>query len=105
MLFVNHYEQVPYKVLNLLGTKINDGGRVTDDKHELLISTILQTFICPESVETGYKFSSSGLHYAPATETMEEFIAYSTGSTFAHMSECEEPAFSSLAPQNSKLLT
>ena len=99
MLFVNHYEQVPYKVLNLLGTKINDGGRVTDDKHELLISMILQTFICPESVEKkdGYKFSSRGLHYAPATETMEEYIAYITGSTFAHMSECEETCFFELS--------
>ncbi|CAE7602693.1 Dnah1 [Symbiodinium sp. CCMP2456] len=81
MLFVNQYEQVPYKVLNFLGAKINYGGRVTDDKDKLLISTILQTFICPESVEQkdGYKYSTSGLYYAPAAETMEEFITYIKG--------------------------
>ena len=93
MLFVNQYEQVPYKVLNFLGAKINYGGRVTDDKDKLLISTILQTFICPESVEQkdGYKYSTSGLYYAPAAETMEEFITYIKGSTAA-MSECKTSA-------------
>ncbi|CAK9050575.1 Dynein axonemal heavy chain 1 (Axonemal beta dynein heavy chain 1) (Ciliary dynein heavy chain 1) (Heat shock regulated protein 1) (HSRF-1) (hDHC7) [Durusdinium trenchii] len=81
MLFVNQYDQVPYKVLNFLGAKINYGGRVTDDKDKLLISTILQTYICPESVEEkeGYKYSTSGLYYAPGAETIEEFITYIKG--------------------------
>jgi len=81
MLFVNQYEQVPYKVLNFLGAKINYGGRVTDDKDKLLISTILQTFICPESVEKkeGYKYSTSGLYFAPTAETIEEFVTYIKG--------------------------
>ena len=32
-------KDVPYKVLNFLGAQINYGGRVTDDKDKLLIST------------------------------------------------------------------
>ena len=90
MLFLNQYKQVPYKVLNFPGAKINYGGRVTEGKDNLLISTILQTCICPETEvqKDGYKHSTSGLYHAPAAETMEEFITYIKGSTPA-MSECE----------------
>merc|ERR1719405_224875 len=65
MTFINQYDDVPYKVLNFLGAKINYGGRVTDDKDKLCISTILQTYMCPEAVEDkdNYKYSTSGLYY------------------------------------------
>ncbi|CAJ1398655.1 unnamed protein product [Effrenium voratum] len=78
MLFVNKYKDVPYKVLNFLGAQINYGGRVTDDKDKLLISTILATYICPEAVTQtdGYKYSASGLYYAPRAETVEDFVEY-----------------------------
>eukprot|EP00439_Symbiodinium_sp_Y106_P018870 s2058_g2.t1 len=78
MLFVNKYKDVPYKVLNFLGAQINYGGRVTDDKDKLLISTILATYICPEAVNgmDQYKYSASGLYYAPPSETVEDFIEY-----------------------------
>ncbi|CAE7527247.1 DNAH7 [Symbiodinium sp. CCMP2456] len=86
VLFINQHEQVPYK---FLGAMIEYGGRVTDGKHELPILTVLQTFICPESVEQkdGYKSSSSGLYYAPAAETMEEFINHVTGLPLHSMPE------------------
>eukprot|EP00435_Cladocopium_sp_Y103_P050787 s441_g15.t1 len=51
---------VPYKVLNFLGAQINYGGRVTDDKDKLLIST----------------YSSSGIYFAPNAENVEEFVEY-----------------------------
>jgi len=78
MLFVNQYEEAPYTVLNFLGAKINYGGRVTDDKDKLLISTILATYICPEAVKQkeGYKYSTSGIYYAPGAETIAEFTDY-----------------------------
>merc|ERR1719271_1105865 len=59
MTFINQYDDVPFKVLNFLGAKINYGGRVTDDKDKLLISTILATFINEDSVNQGpeYKYS------------------------------------------------
>jgi len=81
MLFINQYEEVPYKVLNFLGASINYGGRVTDDKDKLLISTILQTFICPEAVQQKeeYKYSTSGYYYAPQADTVEQFVEYIRG--------------------------
>jgi len=78
MNFVNQYEEVPYKVLNFLGAQINYGGRVTDDKDKLLISTILKTYICKAAVDQHdqYKYSTSGLYYAPCAETIEEVVQY-----------------------------
>jgi len=78
MLFINQYDEVPYKVLNFLGAKINYGGRVTDDKDKLLISTILNTFICKQVVEqkAGYKYSTSGIYHAPEAETVQEVIEF-----------------------------
>jgi dynein heavy chain len=40
-IFVEDYDEVPYKVLNYVGAEVNYGGRVTDDKDGRLISTIL----------------------------------------------------------------
>eukprot|EP00933_Yihiella_yeosuensis_P041142 TRINITY_DN35573_c0_g1_i1.p1 TRINITY_DN35573_c0_g1~~TRINITY_DN35573_c0_g1_i1.p1 ORF type:complete len:1671 (-),score=457.77 TRINITY_DN35573_c0_g1_i1:233-5206(-) len=81
LLFVNQYESVPYKVLNFLGANINYGGRVTDDKDKLLISTILRTYICPAAVEQGedYKYSTSGLYFAPQGETVEDIVTVVRG--------------------------
>jgi dynein heavy chain len=81
MLFVNQYNEVPYKVLNFLGAKINYGGRVTDDKDKLLISTILDTYICPEAVnaKTDYKYSTSGIYHAPQAETVSDIVEYVRG--------------------------
>jgi len=78
MEFTNKYVQIPYKVLNFLGANINYGGRVTDDKDKLLISTILQTYICPEAVEQRheYKYSTSGLYFAPEASSIEEIVEY-----------------------------
>ncbi|CAE8655305.1 unnamed protein product [Polarella glacialis] len=89
MLFVNQYDEVPYKVLNFLGAQINYGGRVTDDKDKLLIGTIIKTFICQESVmmNEGYKYSTSGLYYSPTYETSEDVINYVRGLPFYPMPE------------------
>merc|ERR1719253_1001503 len=80
-LFVNQYDEVPYKVLTFLGASINYGGRVTDDKDKLLINTIIRTFICPAVIEQGedYKYSTSGQYYAPAAETVADTVTYIRG--------------------------
>merc|ERR1719421_2080369 len=51
MIFVNQYDEVPYKVLTFLGANINYGGRVTDDKDKRLIENIIKTFINPEALQ------------------------------------------------------
>mgnify|MGYP001979793958 CR=1 FL=1 len=54
-IFVEDYEEVPYKVLNYVGAEVNYGGRVTDDKDSRLITTILRTYVCPEVMQDGHK--------------------------------------------------
>ena len=78
-LFIERYDVVPYKVLNILGAEINYGGRVTDSKDVRLIKTILETFIRPEILEPGFRFSKSGLYYAPDAPEMEDMIDYIKG--------------------------
>ena len=63
-LFLDEYEQIPYKVLNYLGAEINYGGRVTDDKDVRLIKTILRKYITEEILTDSYSFSDSGLYYS-----------------------------------------
>ena len=48
--FLDEYEEVPYKVLNFIGAEINYGGRVTDDKDVRLINTILAIYINPDVI-------------------------------------------------------
>jgi dynein heavy chain len=44
-IFLERYEIVPYKVLEYLIADINYGGRVTDDKDQRLIKSILKLFL------------------------------------------------------------
>jgi dynein heavy chain len=67
---------IPYKVLNYIGAEINYGGRVTDDKDQRLIKTILKTYIIPGIMEDGYKFSTSGTYYSPPAAEKEEYMEY-----------------------------
>jgi len=76
--FLDNYDDIPYKVLQFLGAKINYGGRVTDKKDKVLIDCIIKKFICEEVVRDGadYKFSSSGIFYCPNATNQDEFLAY-----------------------------
>jgi len=67
--------------LNFLGARINYGGRVTDREDKLLIATILQTYICPAVVHDpeNYRYSPSGLYYAPAVESVADVVEYIRG--------------------------
>lgn len=75
-IFVESYDEVPYKVLNYIGAEVNYGGRVTDDKDSRLISTILKTFICPGAMTTGHKYSTSGLYHVIEPGEKDDYIDY-----------------------------
>lgn len=60
----------------ILGAEINYGGRVTDEKDSRLIKTILNTYITPEIFDPDYKFSESGLYYAPNPGSKNSFVKY-----------------------------
>eukprot|EP00927_Polykrikos_kofoidii_P001659 TRINITY_DN10635_c0_g2_i1.p1 TRINITY_DN10635_c0_g2~~TRINITY_DN10635_c0_g2_i1.p1 ORF type:complete len:1545 (-),score=361.06 TRINITY_DN10635_c0_g2_i1:69-4703(-) len=76
--FLDNYDEIPYKVLQFLGSKINYGGRVTDKKDKVLIDTMIKIFICEGVVVKGpdYKFSRGGLFYTPAGGSQDDFLNY-----------------------------
>lgn len=46
-----------------MGSEINYGGRVTDDKDRILINTIIKTYLCGAALSDDYKFSKSGIYH------------------------------------------
>jgi len=75
-IFVEDYEDVPYKVLNYVGAEVNYGGRVTDDKDQRLIRTILQTYMNTDVLTVGHAYSKSGLYKAIEPGEKEDYIEY-----------------------------
>jgi dynein heavy chain len=63
-LYVDAYEHVPYKVLQQLASAVNYGGRITDDKDMRTADIIVADFLQPQILESGHKFSKSGLYYS-----------------------------------------
>ena len=56
--------------------QINYGGRVTDDWDRRCLLNILRVFYNEKILGEGYKFSPSGLYYAPAEAPFSEYVAY-----------------------------
>jgi dynein heavy chain len=64
-LYLDEYDEIPYRVLNFLTSYINYGGRVTDDKDLRTIDVILKDYFCEDAMEDGYRFSPSGVYVSP----------------------------------------
>ena len=75
-IFLNDYEQIPFKVLQYLFSEVNYGGRVTDDKDRRLNNNILDSFICKESLGNKCKLSPSGTYIIPKYETQQEILDF-----------------------------
>jgi dynein heavy chain len=75
-IFLDTTDEVPYKVLNYLGSEVNYGGRVTDDKDIRLIKSILQRFVNPGIMEVGGKFSESGVYKTIEPGGVDDYIRY-----------------------------
>jgi dynein heavy chain len=74
--FLENYQEVEWKALHYLIAEANYGGRVTDPMDRRLIRVILKTYFCDEILSEGYKFSESGIYYAPPTGSQESYLEY-----------------------------
>ena len=74
--FLDDYDTIDFKVLNILGAEVNYGGRVTDDKDIRLIKSILQRMVQKDALDVGFKFSDSGLYVTKEPSTQAEYIQY-----------------------------
>ncbi len=59
-----------------MGADINYGGRVTNDKDKLLIKEIIGTYICAEALTETYKYSASGIYFAPDADSQFGILEY-----------------------------
>lgn len=75
-IFIEAYEDVPYKVLNYIGAVINYGGRVTDDKDVRLINTILADYMNEKMLIDDHPFSKSGVYRSIPVGDIEDYIDY-----------------------------
>ena len=76
-IFLEEYENIPYQVLDYLIGDINYGGRVTDDKDQRLIKTILNGYLNENIFQySKYKFSKSGTYYCPEPCEHDMYLAY-----------------------------
>ena len=64
-IFLDSYEDIPFKALNYIAGQLNYGGRVTDDKDRRCITKILEVYYCEDAIKDDYKFSVSGIFHAP----------------------------------------
>ena len=69
-------DSIPFAALAYLVGECNYGGRVTDDKDRRCIMNILDDFYTSKVLEDTYKFSPSGVYFAPPPGTLENYREY-----------------------------
>jgi dynein heavy chain len=78
---------IPWEALLYLTGEIAFGGRVTDDWDRRTLKSILARFYCPSILDENYRFSPSGIYFAPPDGDLASFKAYIDGLPFT-----EEPS-------------
>jgi dynein heavy chain, axonemal len=75
-MFLDLYEEIPFKALNYCFGSCNYGGRVTDDKDNRTLDAILKDFFCPEMLEDDHKITKSGSYIMPPDGNYQSYIAF-----------------------------
>eukprot|EP00746_Dinoflagellata_sp_MGD_P145028 gnl/MRDRNA2_/MRDRNA2_77702_c0_seq2.p1 gnl/MRDRNA2_/MRDRNA2_77702_c0~~gnl/MRDRNA2_/MRDRNA2_77702_c0_seq2.p1 ORF type:complete len:2303 (+),score=541.45 gnl/MRDRNA2_/MRDRNA2_77702_c0_seq2:266-6910(+) len=74
--FILENETIPYHALRYTASEANYGGRVTDVHDRRTINFILTDYYCPEILKDDYKFSQSGIYYAPEFTSYGGYLEY-----------------------------
>jgi dynein heavy chain len=75
-MFLEENEAIPYKALQYTGAECNYGGRVTDAHDRRTMGFILSDFYCPDILKDDYRFSPSGIYYAPPLTDLSGYVEY-----------------------------
>ncbi|MXQ83245.1 hypothetical protein E5288_WYG018809 [Bos mutus] len=68
--------KIPWDALIYITGEITYGGRVTDTWDQRCLRTVLKRFFSPETLQDGYKYSESGIYFAPLADSLQEFKDY-----------------------------
>ncbi|KAI9209204.1 dynein heavy chain and region D6 of dynein motor-domain-containing protein, partial [Polychytrium aggregatum] len=75
-MFLEEYNEIPFKVLKYTVGEINYGGRVTDDWDRRLIMSILEDYYSPKALDDGYRFSTSEVYFSIPAEGYNAYKNY-----------------------------
>merc|ERR1719220_2024288 len=76
-MFLDEYAEIPLPALSYLTGECNYGGRVTDDKDRRCLTSLLGIFYNLKTIEDDdYKFSASGLYFAPPHGDYQCYVDY-----------------------------
>ncbi|XP_067444208.1 dynein axonemal heavy chain 1 isoform X2 [Thunnus thynnus] len=79
-MFLDEYQDIPYKVLKYTAGQINYGGRVTDDWDRRCLLSVLEDFYCPAVLADDHIYSSSGVYRQIDTNLdIKGYLAYIRG--------------------------
>ncbi|XP_055452394.1 dynein axonemal heavy chain 6 [Psammomys obesus] len=71
-----HEGKIPWDALIYITGEITYGGRVTDTWDQRCLRTVLKRFFSPETLSANYKYSESGIYFAPLADSLQEFKDY-----------------------------
>jgi len=69
-------DEMPWDALLFVTGDINYGGRVTDDLDRRCLLSILKVYCAPEALKDEYRYSPSGIYYAPADGNIDVYRDY-----------------------------
>ncbi|XP_069482525.1 dynein axonemal heavy chain 6 [Ambystoma mexicanum] len=68
--------KVPWAALIYITGEITYGGRVTDAWDQRCLRTVLKRFFAPNTLEDDYKYSESGIYFAPPSDSLSVYKEY-----------------------------
>ncbi|XP_008850074.1 dynein heavy chain 1, axonemal [Nannospalax galili] len=87
-MFLDEYDDIPYKVLKYTAGEINYGGHVTDDWDRRCVTNILEDFYNPSVLNPEHSYSTSGIyHQIPSTYDLNGYLSYIKGLPLNDMPE------------------
>ncbi|KFO25210.1 Dynein heavy chain 1, axonemal [Fukomys damarensis] len=76
-MFLDEYDDIPFKVLKYTAGEINYGGRVTDDWDRRCVMNILEDFYRPAVLSPDHSYSDSGIyHQIQPTYDLNGYLSY-----------------------------
>ncbi|XP_032177365.1 dynein heavy chain 1, axonemal isoform X1 [Mustela erminea] len=87
-MFLDEYDDIPYKVLKYTAGEINYGGRVTDDWDRRCVMNILEDYYSPSVLFHDHSYSASGIyHQIQPTYDLNGYLSYIKGLPLNDMPE------------------
>jgi len=73
-LLLDDYDTLPFKVIRVLVTDVNYGGRVTDDWDRRFMSSMIDIFQHPDMFDNEYAFSASGCYKSVEANKIDDYL-------------------------------